>query len=696
LAQEANLKKNDEAAVKLDSWAAECLFGSIYLLLRLSDEEKQLTFFRQFYREPEAKKLPIKFFEGYKLALIALLHRIVIQAIEAPESICIRRSEKIDWTYHFGLNETRTIHKLPNRSAQGVLVTNLLFFRKKILESKNWGALRVETESLRDYLYPFQEIFLSCYIGRMDKSDKVLDPECALNTKLPELLLIFLNDEKVLRLAFEEMYRLHPPTLRLEQYKTPLEPKQTHVDEDPMQMLRKEMFRHSRSSFLEKSARVERFLDGFKFANIALWKLALGEIEFGKFSEQFGVIQKATSWLTFDKAFDTLNNDIVSEFEKKNKTNEINLVLTKKVPNVLRHKLIVPLEKPKAVQTQLSDVLNHRPAKVIGFEGSNGASQFCTVLLGLVYQHKLGIMKEKAQVVEFVHKQKTRGNDYSYALFIPTSSNIADYSKWWVFYRCATDHSGYGSSCFAQIRSYLKSLKPFIHYRKFAINEESFFEYFKSDYIRFIEKECRKATDDNSSLRGTFLELLVALIFAKCGFKVLLRHRSKLLGSKEIDVIATKQDSESNVIYVVECKERSLIADAEEFDRISKDIFAKAREEGKGFSSVSQSDAMFKIIEDFENEKLTPLRANPQEFAKEINHPYKDDLKVIGVVVTSELFEAPTQISPNIELWTYWTLKKKLQETKIDKSFIEIIENHLKGTVGRPIADLHFYQDYFD
>lgn len=72
-----------------------------------------------------------------------------------------------------------------------------------------------------------------------------------------------------------------------------------------------------------------------------------------------------------------------------------------------------------------------------------------------------------------------------------------------------------------------------------------------------------------------------------------------------------------------------------------------------------------------------------------------DDIKVIRLVATTELLEVPTKTSSDIELWTYWTLKKKLQETNIDKSFIEIIENYLAGTVGRPIADLHFYKDCF-
>lgn len=687
------MNKPNSVEDKLNSWAAECLFGSTYLLLSLCDRERQLKFYREFYYKDG--KLPTHFFHGFKLAFATLLYNIARQTIQAPEIIGVRKSKKIDWAYHFGSNEKSSLHKLPNSSAQGVLVTNLLTFRKKILESKNWDSFWKTIESLQDFLYPFQEIFLSCYVGEIDQSDEVASPENALKTKLPEVILIFMNDANILRLAFNEMYRIHPQTKRLDQYKIPLDPKRSQTDEDSFDFFH-EILHKSRAKYLETSDKGAIFLEGFKFANISLWKQALEENEFANSIHLFKEIQKSTSWTAFDEAFDKINSNVVSQFEKKNKTNKTNLVLVKKIPNSLIHKLVVPIEKPKSVKKQLSDVLNHRPAKVISYEGSNGASQFCTVLLGLVYEHKLGIMKEKVQVIEFVHKQKIRGNNYSYGLFIPTSSNIADYSKWWIFYSCATDHTGYGGSCFAQICSYLKSLKPFIHYKKFSINEKKFFEHFKSDYIKFIEKECRKVTDQNSSLRGAFLELLVALIFVKSGYNVRLRHRSKLLGRKEIDVIATKQDGKTDVIYVVECKERSLTADSEEFHRISNEIFTKAKENKKGFISASQADAMYKIIEDFENQKVTPLKIKSQEFAKEIHYSFTENTKVIGLVATTELFDTPTKISQNIELWTYWTLKKKLQENKIDKSFIKIIENYLNGTVGRPISDLNFYKDYFE
>jgi hypothetical protein len=689
------MKETEKTKIILESLAAEYLFGSTFLLLYLCEAKKQLAFYKSFYGKEKAQNLPTQFFEGFKLALVALLHRVVSQAIEAPESIGVRRSKKIDWAYHFGSEGQSTIHKLPNLSAQGILITNLLTFRKKILESKNWDSLWEATESLRDFFYPFQEIFLSCYCGKIQKSDEDLNPENALRTKLPALILIFMNDERNLHLAFNEMYRLNPSHAPLERYKTRLESKEVRTNEDPLQFLKEDVL-ESRGSFFENVDIAGIFLEGFKFANISLWRLVLGDHDFGKSITLFRDVETAESWTAFVEAFDKLNEEIVSLFERANRTNETDLIFVKKVPTDLSRKLIVPLEKTKARRIEISDVLNHRPAKVISFEGSNGVSQFCTVLLGLVNQHRRGIMKEKAQVVEFIHKQKYRGNDYSYGLFIPTSSNIADYSRWWIFYRCATDHSGYGSSCLAQVRAYLESLRPHIHFRKFTINEETFFDYLKSDYIKFIEAESRRATDDNNLLRGAFLELLVALIFVKLGFNVKLRHKSKLLRGKEIDIVATKQNAETDLIYIVECKERSLTADIEEFDRISQVILAKKRENGKGFISFTPSDAMHVIIEEFERRRLRPLKSKLREFAAEINHHYTEKTKIIGVLATTELFEDSKQISPDIELWTYWTLKRKFQETNIDKSFIEIIECYLAGKVARPIIDMNFFKDYLE
>jgi hypothetical protein len=105
---------------------------------------------------------------------------------------------------------------------------------------------------------------------------------------------------------------------------------------------------------------------------------------------------------------------------------------------------------------------------------------------------------------------------------------------------------------------------------------------------------------------------------------------------------------------------------------------------------------MYVIIEEFERGKLRPLRSKLKEFAAEIDHHFTEKIKIIGVLATTELFEDSSQIAPDTELWTYWALKRKLQETKIDKSFIGIIKSYLEGKVARPIIDMHFFKDYLE
>jgi Holliday junction resolvase-like predicted endonuclease len=685
------LKKLDPVNITIDSWAAECLFGSTYLLLSLSEKDRQVKLNEQINQE-KTEQLPLYIFEGYKLAIIVLLHRIINQVIDSPETIGLRRSKKIDCAYQFGTEDKSCIHNLPNGSSQGILVKNLLFFRKKILKTKDWNELWSSVECLRDFLNPMKEIFLSSFTGKVNQSDSTLEPEEALLRKLPELILIFMNDEKLIHLAFNEMYRLQPATKRLEQFKRPIKPKGT--TNDLFDLLNKEISQGT-LNFMDKADKAGKFLAGYKFANISLWHLSLGE-QLWDNTEIFKGEKNATTWSEFCAAFDEINGSVVSNFEKNNCSNETKLVLLKKVPKELRHQLISPIVKQKRQGTSLSEALNHRPGKIISFDGSNGASQFCTVLSGLVYQNQLKIRSEKAQVIEFIHKQKTRGNNYSYALLIPTYSNLADYSKWWIFYRCATDHTGYGGSCFTQIRTYIESLKPFICLKKFRIREENFVDYFKSDYTKFIEKECKKATNDNSLLRGAFLELLVAQIFTIKGYKTLLRHKSEVLGRKEIDVIAVpQQETMGNVVYVVECKERSLTFADDEFHKISKKLLDESRKKGGSLFSVSSSDVMYEILEEFDREKVSLLQNKSEQFLKEIGFFCKN-VRIIGVVATTAIIEAPTQASKNVELWTFWTLKDKLQEGKIDKSFIEIIASYLLGKVGRPLSDALFYENYFE
>jgi hypothetical protein len=111
-----SVKNKEKLKQKLVSLSAEYLFGSLYLFQHLTEFERVIAFYKKFYDQPKSEELPRDFFEGYKLALTSLLHQIITIAIQNPELIGIRGSEKIDWAYSFGSDDKSSIHKLPDRT----------------------------------------------------------------------------------------------------------------------------------------------------------------------------------------------------------------------------------------------------------------------------------------------------------------------------------------------------------------------------------------------------------------------------------------------------------------------------------------------------------------------------------------------------------------------------------------------------
>ena len=247
------------------------------------------------------------------------------------------------------------------------------------------------------------------------------------------------------------------------------------------------------------------------------------------------------------------------------------------------------------------------------------------------------------------------------------------------------------------IQFFIKRYRKRISLRRRRIGEHDLLRYLKSDYVKFIEEESKKATDINALMRGSLLELLVALYFSKKGFDVHVRYKSSALG-KEYDVVAIKEAGvNSNVIHIVECKERSVTTDPEEFSRLANEHLEKARKKlkSKGPIGVTPADIVFKEILDFRN-SIEEVRKNIRKLAHELGIKDNRNIELKGILVTTELYSAPPEVTPDVEFWTWWTLKEKLSAVGIDKSFFEIIEKHLRGEIGRPITDLHFYKDYFD
>ena len=651
-------------------------YGSIELLKLLRNFDESSPSRNSSDEENEAEKRVDEVFQGYKFSILSILHIVIDQFVMYPNDIGIKQDEFILNAYNWGDYFDGSIHNLPRDSSHGIFLSNLLFLRKKIISSEDWSQIKAELYDLIDFLLNIEKIIIHNYVGKKRGEDAIIDSSELILSKLPSVLLIFMNDSKKLSLSYFDMYRT---------------PKKSNKKIN----LKKYTVKYGVNPFdlkfeLDEIDKHNMFLTGFKIVNHFLWNNILNEEIFEENKDIFNKLLQAKNWNEYDRLFGALNDNVCIKLEKNDPLSDYYFSQLKEISNEYTRSLISPLNEVNfSKSNDLKSILHYRPISYINYDAC-GAFNFISVLLGLVHAQKITFMKEKAKVIELVHKDDP-GNNFSYAIFLPCSGTISDSSRWWVFYRCATDYSGQGGYNHKMIHRFLENYEELIDFEQFEIDEEDFREYLKPNFLKYFEKITKEAIDTNSSMRGAYLELLVSSYFWKLGHKVIPRKKIKSL-NREIDVVAI--DDKNKVIYFVECKEKSITVDEDERSRIANELLAKHREEHEGFFGVGVNEIIQSQLSDFidlYNEVVT----NYPSFLQEIQINDKD-YSLKGIFVTTdnldiELLELPDPI----EFWTFWILKEKLQSVNMDKSYLEIIEMHIQSQIARPLKDRGFLSEYY-
>jgi len=143
----------------------------------------------------------------------------------------------------------------------------------------------------------------------------------------------------------------------------------------------------------------------------------------------------------------TLDSDLV----KRARDRKINI--SELAEAALRKQLF----ETKTIQSSkgLRDVFDDRPVLLVDHDITiRSAAGFMTAVVGTVHRAPHG---EKTKVIRFKHN-----DSYSYALLIPSSSNLVDYSVWWLFYSFCNDSSGTGNAGRVAVEKCLKSLKGLV------------------------------------------------------------------------------------------------------------------------------------------------------------------------------------------------------------------------------------------
>lgn len=652
-------------------------YGSIELLKILQNFKEKLLFRQGSSDEDnEAEQRANDVFQGYKFSILSILHIVIDQFVMYPNDIGIKQDEFILNAYNWGDYFDGSIHNLPRDSPHGIFLSNLLFLRKKIISSNDWSQIKVELYDLIDFLLKIENIILHNYVGKKRGHDQIIESTELISSKLPSVLLIFMNDSKKLSRAYYEMYR----TPKKSKNKINLKKYTVKYGINPFD-----------SKFeLDEIDKHNLFLTGFTIVNYFLWKNILSEEMFEENKDIFNNLLQAKNWDEYDLLFGSINENVCIKLEKNDPLSEYYYSQVKEISNEFTRSLISPLNEVVFSKTNdLKSILHYRPISYVNYD-SSGALNFISVLLGLVHAQKISYMKEKARVIELVHKD-TPGNNFSYAIFLPCSGTISDSSRWWVFYRCATDYSGQGGFNHKSIHLFLERYEKLIEYEQFEIDEDDFKEYLKPNFLNYFETITKDAIDTNSSMRGAYLELLVSSYFWKLGYKVIPRKKIKSL-NREIDVVAI--DDKNKLIYFVECKEKSITVDEDERSRVTDELFEKHKDEHDGFFGFGVNEIIHSQLSDF-IDLYNNVVTNFDSFLQELDITDKD-YSLKGIFVTTDLLDIELLELPDpIEFWTFWILKEKLQSVKLDKSYLDILEMHIQSKIARPLKDRLFLSEYY-
>lgn len=214
----------------------------------------------------------------------------------------------------------------------------------------------------------------------------------------------------------------------------------------------------------------------------------------------------------------------------------------------------------------------------------SGVPAFVSILAG-----SINVSEDKVFVKVFKHPVGRGKYDYSYGILIPafSSTGIADYSGWLIFFDCATDYSGFGGSLYGYAKSFIDKFKESgaINIEEIEVEKEIFQEYLKersesSVFDRIIThtllgettvvdvtKIVKEMRDLQENVKGLLFELIVYKHVQEQGYYDEVKH-NYVVTKEEIDVFSKKD----NKIFLYECK---IAVHKDETDKILDQIIRK-------------------------------------------------------------------------------------------------------------------------
>lgn len=270
---------------------------------------------------------------------------------------------------------------------------------------------------------------------------------------------------------------------------------------------------------------------------------------------------KTSSWRGLDRNYRRVQHELIDPIERDIGIDFGRALLkVRPVSETTRRRLLrcsFALPSPTLTkEEEVRKVLLWYPTRLVGSEGITwpGVIGVITLLEGVMSYQK----SETIRVVRFDHPGPN-GNDYSFAVLVPSFSN---YSEWWVFPNFCNDHSGTGGSGFRELSAHLKSVKSRVgerlSFQRVQVEKEQLVQLIKAEAE--TENRPTRYSQDLQQLadeaRGWVLELVAGNILRGQGYTCFHRVRKStvpVLGDYELDVLGIKLSGTHSDLLLVEC-----------------------------------------------------------------------------------------------------------------------------------------------
>ncbi|HEV2138929.1 MAG TPA: hypothetical protein VGR53_08805 [Nitrososphaerales archaeon] len=478
---------------------------------------------------------------GFSFASCLALQRLIQAILDRPAVFGAGYDETVERAFQSDVS----FLEMPTGSAQGRIIVKIARYYRPLLAIRSFEGIEAAINPVRSQLLPALHELSEKYDVSPKFSELFVAPSDAFRHTALVGLHLFYHDVKMVKVAFNATFG--------------------RSEDSWAQMIR----------LPEVIDKRQKFFEGYKLSVGYLWRALLG----GEANRHPSIAKmlESTSWKEFNSCYKVIQSDIIDPIE-----NDVDVfggspvfIVKSKVDEEFLERLSKDQGGDSIVQEysdeeKLDRIFLGYPVRLVDHDTT--ASNTSGLIIAL--SGACSVTKAKVKVRRFVH-----GHHFSYALLIPASSNVADYSTWWLFYDFCSDDSGMGSAGYNEVEKRLQRLSDRLEVEEHRVNNLVLRDYseshsemaqFEADepdfdpndlgsimgrkYSQSFRKRLQSSREEIGKLKGTTLELIVAVLMSRSGYRIAWGFQnSAILGDSEIDLLALRSESGVTEMVVMEC-----------------------------------------------------------------------------------------------------------------------------------------------